>query len=104
MLNNFASVILPSNAMKPAQLHPFPVKLLVIIVSVILIIGIVMPIGTAKAASNVYGLPFPIPDDQAHITDGIMAWGIFIVAIIFTGVIVGSRGTRKRPPIRPKRK
>ena len=43
-------------------------------------------------------------DNQAHITDGIMAWGIIIVAIIFVGVIVGSHGTSKRQLNRLKRK
>ena len=99
-----AGVILIAEAMKPAQFFSFLIKVLAIVVAVMVIIGLLIHFGTVKAASNVFGLPIPIPDDQAHITDGIMAWGVFIVIIIFTGTILGSRRTRKRQPNRPKEK
>jgi hypothetical protein len=88
--------------MKPGQLYHFLVRLLAIVFTMVLTIGIFFPMGTVKAASNVYGLPFPISDDQAHITDGIIVWGIIIVAIIFIGKIMGSRGRRKKQPNKPK--
>ena len=90
--------------MKPARLFPLLVKLLVLVVAMMVIIGIFLPFGTVKAGSKVFPLPPPMSDNQAHITDGIMAWGIIIVAIIFVGVIVGSHGTRTRQLNRPKRK
>ena len=89
--------------MKPARLSPFLVKLLVIVVTVMLIIGIFLLIGTFKTGSKFFPLPSPMSDDQAHITDGIMAWGILIVVIIFIGVIVCSHGTSKRQLKRLKR-
>ena len=89
--------------MKPARLSPFLVKLLVIVVTVMLIIGIFLLIGTFKTGSKFFPLPSPMSDDQAYITDGIMAWGILIVVIIFIGVIVGSHGTSKRQLKRLKR-
>ena len=90
--------------MKPARLYPFLAILVVIVVAMMVSIGIFLPFGTVKAASNIFPLPPPMSNNQSHITDGIMAWGIIIVAIIFVGVIVGSRGTRKRQPNKPKRK
>jgi uncharacterized membrane protein YfcA len=90
--------------MKPAQFFAFLGKLFAIIVAAMVIIGLFFPVGTVKAASNVFGLPFPMSDDQAHVTDGIMAWGIIIVAIIFIGTFLGSRVRRKRQPREPKRK
>ena len=90
--------------MKPARLFPLLVKLLVLVVAMMVIIGIFLLIGTFKTGSKFFPLPSPMSDDQAHITDGIMAWGIIIVAIIFVGVIVGSHGTRTRQLNKPKRK
>jgi len=69
-----------------------------------LVIGFFLPVGTVNAASNIFPLPFPMSDDQAHITDGIIVWGIIIVVIIFLGVIIGRRGTRGRQPNKPNQK
>jgi hypothetical protein len=90
--------------MKPAQFFAFLGKLLAIVVAAMVIIGLFFPVGTVKAASSVFGLPLPMSDDQAHITDGIMAWGIIIVVIIFSGALLSSRARRKRQPREPKRK
>ncbi|MGB8214140.1 MAG: hypothetical protein WCE68_11325 [Anaerolineales bacterium] len=89
--------------MKPTRLSPFLDKLLGIVITMMVIIGILLPVGSVKAAERVFGLPLPMPDNQAHITDGIIVLGCLIVVIIFTGVILGTRGTRKHQPNKPKR-
>ena len=101
---DFAGVILACNTMKPALFFSFLVKLLAFVVATIVIIGLFSTVGTVKAASNIFPLPPPMSDDQAHITDGIIIWGCMIVAIIFIGVVFGNRGIRKRQPNKPKRK
>jgi hypothetical protein len=100
---DFAGVILASNAMKPAQFFPFLNRVLLLVVTIVMGTGIFLPGGTVKAGSNVFPLPFPMSDDQAHITDGIILWGVFIVIIIFIGIILGSRRIRKRRSNKPKR-
>jgi hypothetical protein len=90
--------------MKPAPFFLFLVKLLPIIVAMMVTLALFLSAGSVRAASSLYGLPLPIPDDQAHITDGIMVWGIIIVAIIFAGTLLSSRPARKRPDRPPKKK
>ncbi len=89
--------------MKTAQIHSFLVKLLPFVIAMTLVIGFLLPTGTVKADSNIFPLPLPMSDNQAHITDGIIIWGCMIVAIIFIGVIIGSQRTGKKQPGKPKR-
>jgi hypothetical protein len=90
--------------MKSTQFFLTLVKLLPILVATLVITGLLLPAESARAASSVYGLPLPILDEQAHITDGIMGWGLLIVAIIFAGTWLGSRAASKRTPKHPKQK
>jgi len=77
--------------------------LLLIALAVILILGVLHPAGTAHAAGSVHAPPFPIPNDQAHITDGIVYMAIGLVAIIIFGVLWSGRGERRKKS-RPKKK
>jgi hypothetical protein len=103
-MQNFSGDILALHAMKPAPFYPFLDKLLLLALTLMLAIGIFLPGGTVQAGSNVFPLAFPMSDDQAHITDGIIAWGVIIVTIIFIGVLVGGRGIRKPRPNNNKSK
>jgi fumarate reductase subunit D len=76
--------------MKPAQFFLFLVKLLPSLVVMMLILGLVLPLGSVKATYHAFGQPIPV-------TDRIMAWGVIITVIIFSGTWLSSRAARKRP-------
>jgi len=62
-------------------------------------LGFISPAGSVRAASSLIWIANPHTRRiRAHITDGIMVWGIIIVAIIFAGTLFGqSRAANDRP-------
>jgi len=73
-----------------------------IVVAVTSILAIFQPALTVQAAVD--ALPFPLPNDQAHITDGVIILTALLVLLIIIGILIGRPRTgRKKTKAKQKK-
>ena len=63
-----------------------------------------LPTGTAHAASAVLALPFPLPNNPGHLTDGIIYLAILLVVIIILGILIGRPSSDRKKEKNAKKK
>jgi hypothetical protein len=66
------------------------------------ILAIFQPALTGRAAAD--ALPFPLPNNQAHITDGVIFLTSFLVILIIIGILIGSPRTGRKKAKAKKKK
>jgi uncharacterized phage infection (PIP) family protein YhgE len=73
-----------------------------IIVAGASILAIFQPALTGRVAVD--ALPFPLPNNQAHITDGVIFLTAFLVVLIIIGILIGSPRTGRKNKKKTKAK